>query len=66
MNQTVGIIGLGNAGSSLEPYAYINYVLDRIADADTLEKLETLLPWNVPMERFEKTVKVFDGVNRRI
>ena len=38
----------------LEPYAYIKYLLDHIADADTVEKLEALLPWNVPMEKFEK------------
>ncbi|VAW63091.1 hypothetical protein MNBD_GAMMA10-3138, partial [hydrothermal vent metagenome] len=27
---------------------YIQYVLKHIADADTLEKLEVLLPWNMP------------------
>ncbi|TPE49001.1 transposase domain-containing protein, partial [Maribrevibacterium harenarium] len=32
--------------NGLEPSSYILYVLDHIADADTLEKLEALLPWN--------------------
>ncbi|TPE49024.1 IS66 family transposase [Maribrevibacterium harenarium] len=32
--------------NGLEPSGYIQYVLDHIADADTLEKLEALLPWN--------------------
>jgi len=49
--------------NDLEPYAYIKHLLDCIADADTVEKLEALLPWNVPMEKFEKNVKVFEGVN---
>jgi hypothetical protein len=34
----------------------VHYVLDRIAEADTLEKLEQLLPWNVPLERVSKKV----------
>jgi transposase len=33
--------------NGLEPYAYLKHVLERIADADTVEKLEALLPWNV-------------------
>ncbi|CUB06870.1 Transposase [Marinomonas fungiae] len=32
--------------NGLEPSSYIQHVLDHIADADTLEKLEALLPWN--------------------
>ncbi len=32
--------------NGLEPYAYIHYVLKHIGAADTLEKLEALLPWN--------------------
>jgi transposase len=40
--------------NSLEPSAYIQYVLDLIAEADTLEKLEALLPWNVNLERASK------------
>jgi transposase len=32
--------------NGLEPYAYIRYVLKHIAEADTVEKLEALLPWN--------------------
>ncbi|HKM15617.1 MAG TPA: transposase domain-containing protein, partial [Marinospirillum sp.] len=30
--------------------AYIKHILDRIAVADTLEKLEALLPWNVELD----------------
>ena len=33
--------------NGLEPYAYLNHVLGHIGSADTLEKLEALLPWNV-------------------
>lgn len=33
--------------NGLEPYAYLNHVLASIGSADTLEKLEALLPWNV-------------------
>ena len=47
--------------NQLEPYGYIKYLLDHIGAADTLEKLETLLPWQVPMEAFSKKVNVFDG-----
>ena len=46
--------------NSLEPSAYIQYVLDRIAEADTLEKLEALLPWNVNLERASKKVPQID------
>lgn len=42
--------------NDLEPSAYVHYVLDRIADADTLEKLEQLLPWNVLLGRVSKKV----------
>ena len=42
--------------NDLEPSAYIRHVLERIADADTLEKLERLLPWNVELERSSKKV----------
>jgi len=52
--------------NQIEPYAYIQFVLNRIADANTVEKLEELLPWNVPMEKVEKRVKAFDGVNMPI
>lgn len=40
----------------LEPSAYIRYVLEHIATADTLEKLEGLLPWNVPLEAMSEKV----------
>jgi len=33
--------------NNLEPCAYLRHVLANIADADTVEKLEALLPWNV-------------------
>lgn len=33
--------------NNLDPYAYLRHVLAHIADADTVEKLEALLPWNV-------------------
>jgi len=33
--------------NGLEPYAYLHHVLQHIAAADTLEKLEALLPWNM-------------------
>ena len=33
--------------NGLEPYAYLSHVLANIATADTPEKLEALLPWNV-------------------
>ncbi|UQG58267.1 MULTISPECIES: IS66 family transposase [unclassified Marinobacter] len=46
--------------NSLEPSAYIQYVLDRIAEAGTLEKLEALLPWNVNLERASKKVPQID------
>ena len=37
--------------NGLEPHDYIRHVLNNIADADTLEKLEELLPWNVKLSR---------------
>ncbi|MBT4129316.1 MAG: transposase, partial [Candidatus Marinimicrobia bacterium] len=40
--------------NSLEPYAYMEHILSHIGAADTLEKIEALLPWNVPMEHVEK------------
>nr|WP_321241742.1 IS66 family transposase [uncultured Tolumonas sp.] len=42
--------------NDLEPSAYINHVLAQIGEADSLEKLEALLPWNVPLEPIEKKV----------
>jgi len=33
--------------NKLEPYSYLQHVLAHIAAADTVEKLEALLPWNV-------------------
>jgi transposase len=40
--------------NGLEPSAYIQSVLERIADAQTLEKLEQLLPWNAELEQAPK------------
>ena len=34
--------------NGLEPYAYLSFVLQHIAAADTVEELEALLPWNMP------------------
>ncbi|ARU59479.1 IS66 family transposase OrfB [Oleiphilus messinensis] len=42
--------------NQLEPSAYIHYVLNRIGEADTVEKLEALLPWNVVLESSLKNV----------
>ena len=33
--------------NGLEPYDYLNRVLQGIGSADTLEKIEALLPWNI-------------------
>jgi hypothetical protein len=46
--------------NSLEPSAYIQHVLAHVAEADTLEKLEALLPWNVDLERASKNVSQLD------
>jgi transposase len=46
--------------NKLEPSVYIQHVLERVADADTLEKLEALLPWNVKLERVSKKVPQID------
>jgi transposase len=35
--------------NQLEPSAYIHHLLRHIAEADTVEKLEALLPWNVAL-----------------
>lgn len=36
--------------NNLEPYAYLNHVLRNIGGADTVEKFEALLPWNMKTE----------------
>ena len=41
--------------NGLEPAAYIEFVLSHIAEADTLEKLEQLLPWNRVKELAESS-----------
>ncbi|MFV0477077.1 MAG: transposase domain-containing protein, partial [Parahaliea sp.] len=42
--------------NDLDPAAYIQHVLAHIATADTLEKLEALLPWNVVLGSVSKNV----------
>ncbi len=39
--------------NKLEPFAYIRHVLRHIAEADTAEKLDALLPWNVSQGIFQ-------------
>lgn len=46
--------------NDLEPSAYINYVLAQIGEVDSLEKLEALLPWNVPLEPIAKKVAQYN------
>ena len=46
--------------NDLEPSAYINHVLAQIGEADSLEKLEALLPWNVPLEPIAKEVAQYN------
>ena len=40
--------------NNLEPYAYILHILNHIGCADTLEKVEALLPWNAPQDITQK------------
>ena len=40
--------------NNLEPHAYILHILNHIGCADTLEKVEALLPWNVPQDITQK------------
>lgn len=46
--------------NDLEPSAYIEHVLTHIAEANTLDKLEQLLPWNVGLEPVAKKVAQFN------
>jgi len=39
---------------------------NHIGAADTLEKIEALLPWNVPLERIEKSGTSSKGASRSI
>jgi len=43
--------------NGLEPSAYINHVLARIAEADTVEKIEALLAWNVELPAAKKVAQ---------
>ena len=45
--------------NDLEPYAYILHILNHIGAADTLEEIETLLPWHVPLKVFSKKVQAY-------
>jgi transposase len=45
--------------NQLEPRAYFLHLLERIGSADTVDKLEALLPWNVDLPRFEKNVAAY-------
>ena len=40
--------------NNLDPYAYLHHVLANIAQADTVEKLEALLPWHVETGRLKR------------
>ena len=40
--------------NGLEPYAYLVHVLNKLPYADTVEKLEALLPWNFKKSTLEK------------
>ncbi len=33
--------------NEIEPYAYLSQVIGRMADVETVEQWEALLPWNV-------------------
>lgn len=35
--------------NNFDPHSYIEHILDHIAAADTLVKLEALLPWNAEL-----------------
>ena len=39
--------------NGLEPYDYFRHVLKHIAAADTVEKIEALLPWNAEMTKLQ-------------
>ena len=38
--------------NGLEPYSYLTQVLKALPYADTVEKLEALLPWNIKKNHF--------------
>ena len=46
--------------NQLEPATYIQHVLEHIAEAETIEALEQLLPWNVSMDKITKKVAQYD------
>ena len=37
--------------NGLEPYEYLRHVLEHVAAADTVEKIEALLPWNTGLSK---------------
>lgn len=52
--------------NQIEPYSYIEYILNQIGAADTLEKIEALLPCNVPGEHVKKITPRSKGVGRSV
>ena len=41
----------------MEPSAYNHHLLERIAEAQTVEKLEALLPWNTDLPASKKVAQ---------
>ena len=39
--------------NGVEPFAYLHYVLQHIGNAKTVEDIEALLPWNMPVEKLQ-------------
>jgi len=37
--------------NGVEPYAYLRHVFTELPKANTVDEIETLLPWNVDKER---------------
>ncbi len=40
--------------NSLEPYAYLRYIFDRLPTASSLEDYEALLPWNIALGQVKR------------
>ena len=49
--QVMNIANETAKANDIEPYAYLVDVLTRLPYADTVEKLEELLPWNLTSEQ---------------
>jgi len=39
------------------PFEYLNVLLNEIANSDSLEQVEQLLPWNLTVEQVERSLK---------